>query len=183
MIHTTENVPVSLEGGHSGESSKQSPFDGSLAFERQWFKSRDMSERSFPWVSSKHQSLPQSVWIRLPSPAAVATFSFRSRAEKIDAYPDSDTNWILSFSPTKFDLIGSDLCSSRKWITILHVENVNWTTNDEEQKWEVPLQNRKQFKCLGIQVLTIGGGKQAAIQDLKFWRGGDVRQGFLGHAG
>ena len=81
IFPTTGIVPVSLEGGQPGESSKRySPelktyLDGSLAFKHQRFNSK--TDRTYPWIT--YGKPPQSVWIRLPSPVAVAAFRYKYR--------------------------------------------------------------------------------------------------------
>ena len=59
-----------------------------------------------------------------------------------------------NFSPTKFELVGSNDC--RKWETIFRVESTFWTTADQERKWHVPEEDRKLFTCIGFKVLANG---------------------------
>ena len=170
QFHSTEKVFLTLKGGKPGATSvfkdDLDKFGSQQAFKRQWFQSRDEDQRSFPWISA--EGLPQTVHIHLPKAVAVAGFSFRSRAEPIINGIYSK-GFILGFSPTKFDFVGSDDCQS--WTTILSVSNVQWTTYDEEQLWEISSGNQEYFKCYGFRVHTTLNKPQAAIQDAKLWIG------------
>jgi len=141
-------------------------FVAANAFTRAFFRSRRQRDRSFPWISD---GIPATVYIKLPNAVEVSSFSFRSRPEPI---PEYSANFILRFPPTKFELVGSDDCSS--WTTIFRVESTKWCSADQEKVWEVPAEQRRSFSCIGFKVLANGRADQAAIQDAKFWSDGEV---------
>jgi len=154
-----------------GEADATSVFNETLmgaanAFKRAFFRTRRLSDRSFPWIS---RVLPATVYIKLPNAVKVSAFSFRSRPEYGPEYRD----WILKYSPKKFELVGSEDCAN--WRTIFRVESTTWTTSDQEKMWVVPEEQRASFPCIGFKVLTNGWKRlseyrpEAAIQDARFW--------------
>jgi len=65
------------------------------------------------------------------------------------------------FGPTAFDFIGSD--DRQSWTTILPVDGVTWTDNDEFKSWDI---KESRFKWFGIQVRA---PKRTCIGQFKMW--------------
>ena len=135
---------MDLSRGEAGADSvlKNDPkFGAANAFKRAFYNSD--KDRSYPWLSG---SIPATVYIKLPDAVTISAFSMRSRP-----HPNK---YFLRYPPHKFELVGSDDCE--KWQTIFRVESTTWTTFDVEKKWEVPVERRKLYPCIGFKVLANG---------------------------
>jgi len=164
-LSTGSDPLVNLSQGKAKATSvlRDNPLFGAAnAFKRAFFKTK--SDRSYPWISS---SLPAIVYIKLPNAVKVSAFSFRSRPEPIGL--SYSANWVLQFSPRRFELVGSYDCV--RWTSIFWVESTTWTTFDQEKKWDVPEEERRSFPCIGFKVWATGrtATGQAAIHDARFW--------------
>ena len=109
-------------------------------------------------------SLPKKVWYQFSQPMVIAQFGFRNRADR--GYTQNN--------PINFDFIGSSNC--RDWTTIMTVEGVQWTSNDEEKTWTITNEDSRslmvdsEFSCYGIEIKGVSGRYTAVIQDLKMWQ-------------
>jgi len=109
-------------------------------------------------------SLPKKVWYKFSQPMVIAQFGFRNRRD----------SGLRQNDPINFNFIGSSNC--RDWTTIMTVEGVQWTSNDEEKTWTITNEDSRslmvdsEFSCYGIEIQTISGSNMAAIQDLKMWQ-------------
>ena len=104
---------------------------------------------------------PQTVYYNFRQTVVIAKFSFRNRREKINGH-----------NPTAFDFIGSNDCKS--WTTILAVDGVTWSGNDELKTWDIKEPDQLPFTCFGIRVRAIDLHSLACIQDFKMWKGEKV---------
>merc|ERR1712055_715302 len=95
-----------------------------------------------------------------PDKVRVASLSFSSRSQSEN----------LDQSPTDFELVGSDNCED--WTSISSFQT-QFTKVSEVQSWDVAVDERKAFRCVGIKVNKVGSGRFAAIQGLKMYAESD----------
>ena len=110
----------------------------------------------YPWANEATDRVP-IVWNRLPVRVKVAYLSFSSRNE----------DGSLQQSPTEFELVGSDDCSS--WRSISRYQT-KFSQLNQVLSWEVPLDERQMFSCIGIKVNEVSWGAHAAIHSLRMWK-------------
>ena len=110
--------------------------------------------------------LPKKVWYQFSQPTVIAQFGFRNRAEQQRGVRPND--------PLDFNFIGSSNC--RDWTTIMSVDNIQWTRNDEQKTWKITNEDSRKlmednaFSCYGFEIKRISGKKHAVIQDIKMWQ-------------
>ena len=146
-------MEIDWEQGSAGASSE---YDSTHNANRAFVAAT--SENDAPWANAKSEKFPVMVWNRLPDKVRVASLSFSSRMK---------SKWVEQ-SPTDFELVGSDNCDD--WTSISSFQT-KFTKASEVQYWEVPVDERKAFRCIGIKVNNVSSGPVAAIQGLRMYKG------------
>ena len=144
-------MEIDWEQGSAGASSE---YDSTHNANRAFVAAT--SENDAPWANAKSEKFPVMVWNRLPDKVRVASLSFSSRMK---------SKWVEQ-SPTDFELVGSDNCVD--WTSISSFQT-EFTKASEVQSWDVAVDERKAFRCVGIKVNKVGSGSFAAIQGLKMY--------------
>ena len=144
-------MEIDWEQGSAGASSQyDSDHNANQAFQSA------QSVHTAPWANAESDKFPVMVWNRLPDKVRVASLSFSSRSQSKN----------LDQSPTDFELVGSDNCDD--WTSISSFQT-EFTKASEVQSWDVAVDERKAFRCVGIKVNKVGSGRFAAIQGLKMY--------------
>ena len=144
-------MEIDWEQGSAGASSE---YDSTHNANRAFVAAT--SENDAPWANAESEKFPVMVWNRLPDKVRVASLSFSSRMK---------SEWVVQ-SPTDFELVGSDNCDD--WTSISSFQT-QFTKVSEVQSWDVAVDERKAFRCVGIKVNKVGSGSFAAIQGLKMY--------------
>ena len=144
-------MEIDWEQGSAGASSE---YDSTHNANRAFVAAT--SENDAPWANAESEKFPVMVWNRLPDKVRVASLSFSSRSQSKN----------LDQSPTDFELVGSDNCDD--WTSISSFQT-EFTKASEVQSWDVAVDERKAFRCVGIKVNKVGSGSFAAIQGLKMY--------------
>jgi len=148
---SSTSVEIDWEQGSAGASSQyDSDHNANRAFQSA------QSVHTAPWANAESDKFPVMVWNRLPDKVRVASLSFSSRSQSKN----------LDQSPTDFELVGSDNCDD--WTSISSFQT-QFTKVSEVQSWDVAVDERKAFRCVGIKVNKVGSGRFAAIQGLKMY--------------
>jgi len=121
--------PTSLipNRGTPGASSVYSTY-----YARKGFSTSELS-----WASnSGAQYFPASVWMRYSRSHRLAKIGFRTAPS-------------TSEMSKGFEVIGSNDCTN--WNTLLYVENAGFTKGLQFKTFQIPLENRIAFSCLGLK--------------------------------
>jgi len=155
---SSTSVEIDWEQGRPGASSQYDSHNNI---------NRAFQSASHPWANAKSDKFPVMVWNRFPdkwleSGLRVASFSFSSKRK----------DWKrLEQSPTDFELVGSDHC--KDWTSISSFQP-KFTKAYEVKSWDVAVDERKAFRCIGIKINKVGSGPFAAIQNLKMYAESDL---------
>ena len=99
------------------------------------------------WLSK--YGLPQSVWMRFPTPRRLVKIGFSSVRNNA--------------APQRFDVVGSSNCTDERtsggpWTSLLRVDDAGFPDDSAGRlfkSWIVPEGNRRPFLCLGLKVVSI----------------------------
>jgi len=98
--------------------------------------------------NSDIRSLPQWVWFNFSKPHRLARIGFPSHVN--EQYPK------------KFQVVGSSDCAS--WSVMLRVEISDGTR--EFKSWDIPVENRTPFRCIGLKVEKCWEGQRGKYIEL-----------------
>jgi len=107
------------------------------------------------WASkSGSQYFPASVWMRYSRSHRLAKIGFRTG-------PYSSEN------PKDFEVIGSNDCLN--WNALLSVDNAGLTKEKQFKTWQIPLENRIAFSCLGLKIKKTNGKTLVRLGQITMW--------------
>jgi len=147
---------VDLGEGMAGATSSVYGTDPKYAFQ-------NLDEKH--WFSK--EGLPQSIWMRYPKEHTVSKIGF--------------TPYENDIAPDQFDIVGSWNCAD-PWTTLLHVKSSGFSNNlnnDGFKSWTVPENNRRSFRCIGLNVINVLQKKtqHVSLKDLTLWEEVDLGEG------
>jgi len=141
----TTSLRIIMNNGTAGSSSHWSFYSAAHAFDH----------GGFMWINKNNQ-FPALVWMRFPTSHRLAKIGFT-----VNTYHPE-------YSPKRFSVIGSDDCS--KWNTLLSVTSPGVFVSQVVKTWDIPLENRVYYACIGIDWPVPGkGDRHARIADITMW--------------
>ena len=140
------------EKGSAAASSIYTSYLPKLAFENR--------TGSWYWSSDGYQ-FPPSVWFHYHKSHRLARIGFRTIRSNSSRYRASKS----------FQVIGSNDCHD--WTILLEVDDGGFTFDNEFRSWDIPIDNRCSFTCIGLRGTTpkIPGNEKTymAVRNIIMW--------------